>query len=414
MKTNKTIPLIAFPTLLAFIVSFALLLTGCGEKEVNAAEVPKEAAPPKTEPQPVAAQPVVVAAPDSANDNRRITGIFSANHADKALDDKLPSFEDCISSRITEKGFSVISRQAATAAVSALLKDGKQTEIDKMLENNAPVLRLAQMLGANYIMVASISSYGTDKQTTEAYGVKTVNVTYTLRVTYKILDAVQGGTLAGDTLKVSSTKRFTENSRSESTGTIDDLLDEACGKIAESVGNKQIKTVNPSSKLAEFSVACGMQDLAQLPVSVPDVRLTENSTVMIGKERIPVLALNVMVELDGAGIGSTPAAFKVPPGLHKIRLRRDGFKDYEGTITVYQGQTFNVALQMTDAGYQRWKDNTAFLNAIENGKKLTDAEAEKIRGEAQMLRQSGNLVNIKVDNKMDTKENVTHIYKSIY
>ena len=65
---------------------------------------------------------------------------------------------------------------------------------------------------------------------------------------------------------------------------------------------------------------------------------------------------------------------------------------------------------MTDAGYQRWKDNTAFLNSIENGKKLTDAEAEKLRGEAQMLRQSGNLVNVKVD----TKENIHPIYKSIF
>ena len=386
---------------------------GRGNNEANAAEVPKQAAAPKTELQS-AAQPVVVAAQESVNDNRRMTGIFSANHADKALNDKLPGFEDCISSRVAEKGFGVISRAAATAAVSALLKDSKQTEIDKMLEDNSSALRLAQMLGANYIIMVSLSSYGTDKQTTEAYGVKTVNVTYTLRVTYKILDALQGGTLAGDTLKVSSTKRFTENSRSESTGTIDDLLDEACGKVAESVGTKQIKIVNPSSRLAEFSVSCGMQDLAQLPVSVPDVRLTENNTVVIGKERIPVLAVNVMVELDGAGIGSTPAAFKVPPGLHKIRLRRDGFKDYEGTITVYQGQTFNVALQMSDAGYQRWKDNTAFLNSIENGKKLTDAEAEKIRGEAQMLRQSGNLVNIKVNNTMNTTENVHPTYKSIY
>ena len=96
--------------------------------------------------------------------------------------------------------------------------------------------------------------------------------------------------------------------------------------------------------------------------------------------------------------------------MHKLRLRRDGFKDFEGTITIYQGQTFNVALQMTDAGYQRWKDNTQFLNSIENNKKLTAAEAEKIRGEAQRLRQSGNMVNVKVD----TKQNSGAIYKSIF
>ncbi len=410
MKIKKNLSLFACPVLLVFVTSASLLVTGCGRKEAGAAEVPKASAPPKTEPQAVAAQPVAVAVQDSANDNRRVTAIFSANHdPDKTLDGKLPAFEDCISSRITEKGFSVVSREVATVAVSALLKDSKQNEIDKALDSNSSVLRLSQMLGANYIIIASIGSYATEKQTSEAFDVKTVNVNYTLRVTYKILDGIQGGTLAGDTFKVSSTKRFTENSRSESTDIINDLLDQACVKIAESAGTKVIKTVVASSNLAEFSVACGMQDLAQLPVTVPDVRLTDNNTVVIGKERIPVLALNVMVELDGAGIGSTPAVFKVPPGLHKIRLRRDGFKDYEGTISVYRGQTFHIALQMTDAGYQRWKDNTAFLNSIENGKKLTDAETEKIRGEAQQFRQSGNMVNVKVDTKDGLK-----VYKSIY
>src|SRR5207249_1272270 len=112
---------------------------------------------------------------------------FTANHADKTLDDKLPALEDYISSRITEKGFSVISREVATAALSSLKKDSQQTEIDKMLENNSTMLRLAQMLGANYIIVATISSYGTEKQTTKAYDIETVTVTTTLRVSYKIL-----------------------------------------------------------------------------------------------------------------------------------------------------------------------------------------------------------------------------------
>ena len=391
------------------IVTLSSLLTGCGKKAATAAEVQKQPAPPQAEPQPAVAQPVAANLQD-ANDNRRMTAIFTANHADKTLDDKLPSLEDYISSRISEKGFSAISREVATAAASSLLKDSPQTEIDKALNNNASVLRLSQMLGANYIILATISSYGTEKQTTEAYDVKTVAVTITLRVSYKILDGIQGGTLGGDTFKVSSTKHLTENSRIESSDIINDLLDEASVKIAESAGTKAIRTIVASSKLAEFSVACGMQDLAQLPVTVPDVQLTDNNTVVIGKERIPVLALNVMVELDGAGIGSTPATFKVPPGLHKIRLRRDGFKDYEGTITVQQGQTFNVALQMTDTGYQRWKDNVAFLDHVVTGQKLTDAEAEKIRGEAQERRQSGYMVNIKVD----TKENVHPIYKSIF
>ena len=401
---KKIISRISCPLPLALVLMLSLFLTACEKKQAVAAEaLPAKAQ--TTEPQPVAAaQPVVAAA---ATDDRRVAAIFSANHADKSLDDKLPALEDFISSRITEKGFSVISREVAVGALSSLLKDGKQTGIEQMLGNNSSALRLSQMLGANYIIMASISSYGTDKKTVDAYGVKTVTVTHNLRVTYKVLDGTQGGTLAGDICPRSKPVTYTENQREESGDLINTLLDEASVCVAESVGAKAIKTVTASSKLAEFSVACGMQDLAQLPASVPDIRLTENNTVVMGKEKLPVLALNVMVEMDGAGIGSTPASFKVPPGLHTIRLRRDGFKDYEGMITVFQGQTFNIALQMTDAGYQRWKDNTAFLNNLENGKKLTDAEAEKLKGEAQMFRQSGNMV------KVDTKEGIK-VYKSIY
>ena len=326
--------------------------------------------------------------------------IFVANRADKVLDDKVPALEDFISSRITEKGFSVISQEVATDAVSSLLKDSKQTDIDQALSNNSAALRLAQMLGADYLIVASISTYGADKKTVDAYGVKAVTVTHNLRVTYKILEGTQGGTLAADTCKTSKSIQFTDHSREEAGDLINQLLDEASVCVADSVGKKQIRTVVASAKMVEFSVVCGMQDLAQLPVSVPNIRISEDNTVVKEKENLPVQSLNVMVEIDGAGIGSTPGLFKVPPGLHKIRLRRDGFKDYEGTINIYQGQTLNIALQMTDAGYQRWKDNTAFLNSIETGKKLTDAEAEKIRGEAQKLRQSGYKVDVKVDTKL--------------
>src|SRR5882724_13653633 len=97
-----------------------LLVASCGKKEANAAEITKDTAPPSTERQSTAAQPVAVIPSDTSTDNRRMTAIFTVNHADKSLDDKLPALEDFISSRITEKGFSVISREVATTAVSSL------------------------------------------------------------------------------------------------------------------------------------------------------------------------------------------------------------------------------------------------------------------------------------------------------
>lgn len=328
--------------------------------------------------------------------------IFVANRADKSFDDKLATFEDFISSRFTEKGFSVISREMAINALGSLLKDSKQTDADQLLGNNSSVLQLGRLLGADYLIVASVSSYGADKKTVDAYGEKTVNVTHNLRVTYKILDGIQGGTLASDTVKASKTIRYTESSREDAGDLFNSLLDDASIKLAESLGKREISMVAAAKEQVEFSVACGMQDLAQVPMSIPDVRIATDNTVLVGKERLVVQALDVTVELDGVVAGSAPSKFKAMPGLHKLRLTREGFTPWERTMNVVAGQQLKVALQMSDAGYQRWKDNTAFLNSIETGKKLTDAEAERIRGEAQKLRQSG----YKVDVKIDTKEGI--------
>ena len=149
-----------------------------------------------------------------------------------------------------------------------------------------------------------------------------------------------------------------------------------------------------------------MQDLAQLPVSIPDVRLTKDNTVVIGENKLEVQLLDVTVELNGTVIGSAPGTFRAPPGLSKIRLSREGFRDWERTINVMAGQKLKVALQMSDAGYARWKDNTAFLQKLKNGEKLTDAAVKAIEGAAQMLRQSGYKVDVKGDVKLDVKGDV--------
>lgn len=84
----------------------------------------------------------------------RKAAIFVANHADKSFDDKLSAFADFITTRFTEKGFNVLSREVATDALSSLLKDSKQTDADRLLSDNSTVLRLGQMLGADYLVVA--------------------------------------------------------------------------------------------------------------------------------------------------------------------------------------------------------------------------------------------------------------------
>ena len=341
----------------------------------------------------------------TAGDAPRKAVIFTANHAGQALNEKLAALEDFVAGRITEKGFTIISREAATDALNSFRKDSPQTEADQLLASGSTALRLAQMLGADYIVLVSISSYGTEKRTSTAYDVATVNVIHNLRVTCKILDGVQGGTLAGDTFKVSRVTRATGADTVENSDVLNELLDDASVKVAESVGTRELKVVEASAKQAALSITCTMQDLAQLPISLPDLQQGKDGKWVVGTNKVTIQPLDVTVELDGVVAGSAPGAFKTAPGLHKLRLSREGFKTWERTINVVDGQKLTVALQLSEAGYQRWKDNTAFLESVEAGRKLTDAEVKRIEGEAQMLRQSGY--------KVDTDENI-RVYKSLY
>ncbi len=401
----------------------------------------------------------VISAAEPGDQPIRKAAIFVENRAGKTFDDKVPVLEDFITSRITEQGFSVLSREVLIHAfkdystvgskvsstnvpeskLEQQLSDdvyalkmmqaigemffgafkGIPTEetkvsapeappvnLDQQLSRNSSALRLAQMMGADYIIAASITSFGMEKKAFEGYGVKTINLIHNLRVSYKILEAVQGGSLVADTVKVSKTIRFTEGSHTEDSDMINELLDEASIKVAESLSKKRIIPPPPKPDLVEITIACGMQDLAQLPVSIPDVRLTKDNTVVIGENKLEVQLLDVTVELNGTVIGSAPGTFRAPPGLSKIRLSREGFRDWERTINVMAGQKLKVALQMSDAGYARWKDNTAFLQKLKNGEKLTDAAVKAIEGAAQMLRQSGYKVDVKGDVKLDVKGDV--------
>ncbi len=389
--------------------------------------------------------------------------IFIENRAGKTFDSKVSVLEDFITSRITEKGYSVISREAVIGAFrNYSIRDTKDSDLnmtqgeldqhvddktfsqwiapvmakmlsdtvkritnegattaegetpgmksEQHLDSDSSVLRLAQMMGADYIIVASITSFGSQKKVFEGYGVKTVNLVYNLRASYKILDAVQGGSMASDMVKVSKTLRFTEHSMTEDSDVINELLVDAAVKIAESLEKKQIASPPPKPDLVEITITCNMQDIAQLPITIPDIRVKDDNTIVIEKERLDVQVLNVAVEFNGTVIGSTPGTFKVPPGLNKIRLTREGFRDWERTVNVIAGQKLNIALQMNEAGYTRWKDNIKFLQKLKNGEKLTDATAEIIKGGAQMLKQSG----YKVDAKTDIKGNLKSVFNSFF
>ena len=372
--------------------------------------------------------------------------IIVENRAGANLNDKISVLEDLVSSRVAGNDFSVVSRDVAvnalktypTLGVSATTKSAATdrltsapdhltvkaeteqtdsahiaatpdtTQLDQALSDNTTALRLAQNLNVDYILIPSITSYGTEKKSYNGNGIQTLNITHRLRVSYKIVEAAAGGAVRGGAFVSESTTRDTAGLQVDSTDTLNSLLDDAAGQLADAIVGDAVTLTNEVAKvgMVSFSVACTMTDPRQQPILVSAVSVSADNK-LVTSAPAPVQAMDVTVELDGVALGSAPGDFKALPGLHKIRLTREGFDDWARTINIYDGQTLHVALQMSAAGYQKWKDTTDFLATLDANRKLTDAEVKQIEGVAEFYKNS----HYRID--ASNAPNV-NIYKSLY
>ena len=347
---------------------------------------------------------------DTPRDVQRKIAIIVENRASGGMNDKVSVLEDLVASRVAGKGFAVISRDDVTRSLKNYADgknpNGELTALDRSLEDNSTALRLAQNLGADYILVPSIVSFGTEKKNYNGNGISTLNTTYKLRVSYKIVEANVGGAVKGGAFVSEKNVRQTGDLQVESSDVVNELLDDAADQLAQSMveNARSLPAEVAKAELVNFNVACTMSDPRHQPILVSAMGLTPDNKVVVAKP-VAVQALDVTVELDGVALGSAPGAFQVRPGLHKIRLTREGFADWASTINIYDGQSLRVALELTDAGFARWADTTAFLAGLDANRKLTDAEVKRIEGIGEYFKNS--------HYRVDTKENLK-IYKSLY
>jgi hypothetical protein len=349
---------------------------------------------------------------DTPREGQRKIAIIVQNRGSADLNDKVAALEDLVSSRVAGKGFSVISRDDVTRSLkdysTGMDPNGELGAVDRSLEDGSSALRLAQNLGADYILVPSIVSLGTDKISYNGNGISTVNIAHKLRVTYKIVEAGQGGAVRGGAFTSEKNIRQTADVQTESSDIVNELLDDAADQLADAIeqSGKSLPVEVAKAAMVNFQVACTMTDPRQQPILISAIGITADNKVVATNQPIVVQAMDVTVELDGVAIGSAPGTFQGRPGLHKIRLSREGFDTWERTINIYDGQTLRVALQMSDAGYARWMDTTGFLSTLDNNRKLTDAEVKRIEGIGEFFKNS--------HYRVDTKENVHVTYKSLY
>ena len=329
---------------------------------------------------------------EAAKPTEYTVAIFVANRAGKIGDAELGALEDYITARVTELNVHVISGETALNAVGSMAPGAKENALDAQLAQSTSAVRLAETLGASHLLQVTLSGFESSKKTIDAYGVKTTNDERTVRVTYKILDGTTGGSLAADTVRVSKIYQQSDQGMSdEHSSVLNGLLDEAAQKVAVSL-KRQIDrgriTASATQGLVAITLTTELTD-----VFVPDVRIGAENTVSISDSKFKVSALAATVEIDGIAVGTAPGKLEVKAGLHKLRVVREGFKPWERTVNFTNGQKLNVGLEMTEAGYARWRDATAFFNDLKNGAKLTDAEVKLLEGKAKFFENSSIKVN---------------------
>ena len=309
--------------------------------------------------------------------------IFVRNRAGDEYDDKAEVLGDLIGSRLTSKGFSVLDRENVVERFERIdegetafkkligMLTGQPVEDAEDILKDASALRLAQMIGADYIIVATLDSIGHTtkkfKGKGTAYGVDNEVTDYVMRISLEVLEAARGGSVYGDVVQVVRRIAENENLEIETSDIVASLIDRGAERIAENIEG-DVEKIRQARKSLPGAVG--------FTVSVNGI---EGATIT----------------LDGAVLGTTgegPASLQAAPGIHIMRITRQWFIPWEKPVNISEGQILNVTLKLSEEGIARFEDLEGFKTAMAIAKEKEDtselAEYEVSKGERKKREES--------------------------
>lgn len=325
-----------------------------------------------------------------------VAAIFVKNRAARVPDEKVLVVQDFMNAHLNGKGFKIISREDVINKVADFATEGPNRgdkelpgeKIDQMLSNNTSALRLAENISADYILNVAVTQYGRDAVRYRAEDIDHTTVTHKLKLTYTLLDTTVGGAMTSGMATATFVERFQPGLTSARENTIDDLLDGAaadlCNLLETAAKGDAItspETMAAAKKEVPFTIYCAVADL-----TVPEVIKDKDGHYVVKSGTYKVEPLAFTVELDGTVIGSTNVErdeegrpldtpnFSARPGLHKMRIRRELFKDWEGTVNIKAGLKLTVAMVMTQEGLDQFLGLGREFNSWKKDQMLTEVQ----------------------------------------
>ena len=297
------------------------------------------------------------------------------------MDDEVDGVRDRLAAALAEvDGFVVVdSAQVADSFRRYKVSVAEEkTGLVPGIFTGGSVPRVAQMLGCDYIVAATIVNASSMNRNMGGR----LNTVFTLRMSLKIMDA-SGASVDGMPTWVRQMPVL--DAADAPMNYYQMLFDQWANDVTAAVAQKALRWRAPAaapSALVEFFVSTTIdQAVAEL----------ESQTKGAQGEQLQELRRvvgGVSVEVDGAVVGSSPGPFRVSPGLHQIKIFREWMKPYFATVNVQPGMTLNVALEMSDEGMRKWGS----LEAL---------RADVARRYAEAARERGVKVNIDTTNWRD-------------
>ena len=303
-------------------------------------------------------------------------------------------FRDALAAELAGYGFT-----------SAVRSDQFAEETGSEKINDASTLNQARQANAPYALVSTLRDLKSEVREYSGNDVQTSNRIYSLSFSYRLLSATDGTVLTGGNGSVRKTFRATQGAVTVDSSTTGELIGLAATRIAEEVSSALQPTdlVETPSEATSVNFSITARGMG---MSIPEVTELDSGELYVTGDRNDITLDAVTVLIDGVAVGSAPGELESSPGLHEITLQREGFDDWTRTVNIRPDLDLTVRMSATDAEIKRFRQQSAFLESLRTQRVLTDAEAEKIRGIAQMFSQSGFRWDIQQDIKVDTDEPV--------
>ena len=264
------------------------------------------------------------------------------------MDDQVDGIRDRLAAEVSGMDFIILD----SAEIGAAFNRYKITTAEERagliagLFTGGSVTRVAQMLGADYILTASIIGAS---QMRRFAGDRGVDI-YTLRMATKVLDATTGGSVYG---KNWTNKRpVPMGNDDDAMNLYDDLIDMWVRDTGADLAEARPRWRAPvaaSGVLASFTVT------STIDATLEPFAATVDASKPV-QDELRIVAGGITVEIDGAAVGSSGGTFRARPGLHQMRVSRQWMTPWVQTVNIQEGAVFNVALELSDEGFRHYRN----------------------------------------------------------